>query len=100
MSTSVWWTHAGLSERHWVDVVNRSHTIHLRIRVVETCSPVYFYDLGDRDVLGHEMEVLFASGACLELRSRRAWPGRYPVFREFGANVEYRPMELLEVDIR
>ncbi|WP_375335059.1 ABC transporter substrate-binding protein [Burkholderia pseudomallei] len=29
MSTSVWWTHAGLSERQWVDVVNRSHTTKL-----------------------------------------------------------------------
>jgi hypothetical protein len=26
VSTSDWWTHAGLSERHWVDVVSRSHT--------------------------------------------------------------------------
>jgi hypothetical protein len=83
------------------DKAYKSKTVQLWvIRVVETCSPVYFYDLGDRDGLGHEMEVLFASGACLELRSRRPWRGRYPVFREFGANAEYRPMELLEVDIR
>jgi hypothetical protein len=28
VSTSDWWTHAGLSERHWVDVVSRSHTLY------------------------------------------------------------------------
>ncbi|MBN3771286.1 hypothetical protein [Burkholderia sp. Se-20378] len=69
------------------------------IRVIEPRSRMYFYDLDDRDALGHEMEVLFASGAHLELRNRQPVPGTYSVTQTFGQPPQYRPMEILEVDL-
>ena len=70
--------------------------------VIESTMNVFAYKTDRRTTLGHEKEVLFASGVKLKLRNRRLVQSSFrvpKVNRKTGLDSKEIPIHVLEIDV-